>query len=58
MAKLQIQYNLLLRENGLLRGRQEGLAEDNRLLKVQLERERQESRDLKTEKVNFYSRRN
>ena len=32
--------------------------EDNRLMKVQLENERKSTRDLKTEKTNFYSRRN
>jgi len=58
MAKLQIQYSLLLKENDLLRNKQEHLIEDNRLLKVQLEKEKLESRDLKTEKTNFYSRRN
>jgi hypothetical protein len=45
MAKLQIQYSLLLKENDLLRNKQEHLIEDNRLLKVQLEKEKLESRD-------------
>ena len=45
MAKLQIQYSLLLKENDLLRCKQEHLIEDNRLLKVQLEKEKLESRD-------------
>ena len=58
LAKLQIQYNLMLKENNLLRERQEALIEDARLLKVQLESERRHNKDLKTEKANFYSRRN
>ena len=58
MAKLQIQYNLLLRENNVLRNNQGSMIEDNRLMKVQLENERKASRELKTEKTNFYSRRN
>ena len=58
MAKLQIQYNLLLKENNLLRTKSDALTEDNRLMKVQLENERKSSRDLKNEKANFYSRRN
>ena len=58
MAKLQIQYNLLLKENNLLRKKQDSLLEDNRLMKVQLENERKTSRDLKNEKTNYYSRRN
>ena len=42
----------------MLRARQEALLEDNRLMKVQLENERKNGRDLKTEKTNYYSRRN
>ena len=37
MAKMQIQYNLMLKENNLLRERQEKLIEEARLLKVQFE---------------------
>lgn len=48
MAKLQIQYNLLLKENGLLREKQEKLAEETRLARVQLDNERKQNRDLKT----------
>ena len=58
IAKLQIQYNLMLKENNLLREKQERLIDDARLLKVQLEQERKNNKDLKTEKANFYSRRN
>ena len=58
MAKMQIQYSLLLKENNMLRVRQEKLIEDVRLSKVQLDNERKLSRELKTEKTNFYSRRN
>ena len=58
MAKLQIQYNLLLKENNGLREKQESLIEDTRLSKVHFEIERKLNRDLKTEKTNFYSRRN
>ena len=58
MAKLQIQYNLLLKENNSLREKQEFLIEDTRISKTQLEAERKLNRDLKTEKTNFYSRRN
>ena len=57
-AKLQIQYNLLLKENSELRDKQEALLEDIRLHRVQLETERKANRDLKSEKSNFYSRRN
>ena len=42
----------------MLRDKQGSLTEDNRLMKVQLEMERKNSRELKTEKTNFYSRRN
>ena len=58
MAKLQIQYSMLLKENNILRERQEQMIEDLRLAKVQLDNERKLSRELKTEKTNFYSRRN
>ena len=58
MAKMQIQYNLMLKENNMLRERQEKLIEDARLLKVQFEQERKLNKELKTEKANFYSRRN
>ena len=58
MAKLQIQYSMLLKENNMLRERQEQMIEDLRLAKVQLDNERKLSRELKTEKTNFYSRRN
>lgn len=37
IAKLQIQYNLMLKENNLLREKQERLIEDASILKVQLE---------------------
>ena len=37
MAKMQIQYNLMLKENNLLRERQDKLIEEARLLKVQFE---------------------
>lgn len=58
MAKLQIQYNLLLKENNDLREKQEVLIEETRLSKVLLETERKANRELKSEKSNFYSRRN
>ena len=48
----------MLKENNLLREKQERLIEDSRMLKVQIEQERKQNKDLKTEKANFYSRRN
>lgn len=58
MAKLQIQYNLLLKENNELREKQEAMIEDTRLTKVLYETERKANHELKSEKSNFYSRRN
>ena len=47
-----------MKENNGLREKQEKLIEDVRLFKTQIETERKENRELKTEKANFYSRRN
>ena len=58
MAKLQIQYNLLTKENNHLLQKQESMKEELRLAKVQSDNEKRLNRELKNEQANFYSRRN
>ena len=58
LAKLQIQYNLILKENEKLRAKQESIYSELSFVKQQLANERKKGIDLKTEKTNFYVRRN
>ena len=53
----QIYYKDLFDQNEKFRTRDEKQIEEIRLLKTQLELEKRNSRDLKTEKTNFFSKR-
>ena len=58
IAKLQIQYNCILKENSELREKQEDIYGDLCLAKSQLANEKKRGIDLRTEQTNFYVRRN
>lgn len=53
----QVYYKELYEENERLRSRDDKQKEEVRLLKAQLEMERRGSRELKTEKANYYAKR-
>jgi len=57
-TRLQIAYNEVLQENEKLRDAEDTRIEKIRLLKAQLDLEKKTSRELKSEKTNFYQRRN